>query len=77
MLTEHQLHRAGAVGMSPMCPTGPEVLHRRQVLLNPPQPFVLNEGGDSPLLGKLLGSFLERPLVFPQMDTVDVWPPPT
>lgn len=67
-----------------MCPTGPEVPDRKQVLLNPPQPFVLNEGGasssqggDSPLLGKLLGSFLERPLAFPQMDTVDVWPWPT
>lgn len=48
------------------------------MLINPSQLFVLSEGGASSVQGGasqgLLGRLLERPVAFPQMDTVDVHP---
>lgn len=50
------------------------------MLINPSQLFVLSEGGASSVQGGasqgLLGRLLERPVAFPQMDTVDVQPSP-
>lgn len=71
----------GCRSVSLLCPAGPGVPGRKQLLISPPQPFVLSEGGAHSSQGGdgqgLLGSFLERPLAFLQMDTPDVRPPPT
>lgn len=71
----------GCRSVSLLCPAGPGVPGRKQLLISPPQPFVLSEGGAHSSQGGdgqgLLGSFLERPLAFRQMDTPDVRPPPT